>query len=115
MAQVVIYQNKLVLLARELERNNMTSVYDKYKNVEPVGGMSKKDHDKLMRRGDRDNYFIKHGTHKGMDKGLYSAKSKALEKKKGSADHINAERKRQGYKPMSAQDKRIHEGMDKYL
>jgi len=44
-----------------------------------------------------------------------SAKSKALERKKGSADHINAERKRQGYKPMSAQDKRIHEGMDKYL
>lgn len=35
--------------------------------------------------------------------------------KKSSADHINAERKRQGYKPMDAKRKRIHEGMDKYL
>lgn len=43
------------------------------------------------------------------------AKSKALSKKVGSADRINAERKRQGYKPMDAKSKRIHEGMDKYL
>ena len=45
-----------------------------------------------------------------------SGKHKALQSaKKGSADYINAERKRQGYKPMSAKDKRIHEGMDKFL
>lgn len=43
------------------------------------------------------------------------AKTHALKKKTSTADHINAERKRQGYKPMSAKDKRIHEGMDKYL
>lgn len=45
------------------------------------------------------------------------AKSSALNKKmgKGSASGINAERKRQGYKPMDAKRTRIHEGMDKYL
>lgn len=50
--------------------------------------------------------------------GKSAAKSSALNKKmgkKGTADYINAERKSQGYKPMSAKDKRIHEGMDKYL
>lgn len=46
-----------------------------------------------------------------------NAKSSALNKKmgKGSASGINAERKRQGYKPMDAKRTRIHEGMDKYL
>lgn len=45
------------------------------------------------------------------------AKKAALDKKigKGSAAGINAERKRQGYKPMDAKRTRIHEGMDKYL
>lgn len=44
-----------------------------------------------------------------------SSKSKALKGKMGSAHGINAERKRQGYKPMDAKRNRIHEGMDKYL
>lgn len=35
--------------------------------------------------------------------------------KKDSATHINEERKRQGYKPMSEKRSRIHEGMDKFL
>jgi hypothetical protein len=53
------------------------SVYDKYKGVsmpkEWKEGMSKTrpdytDHDyhKYLRKGDRSNYFIKHGTYKGM-------------------------------------------------
>lgn len=70
---------------------------------------------KRVARGTMGVHEVRKQAKDAMATNMVKAKSKALSKKSGSADGIDRERKRQGYKPLDAKTRRIHEGMDKYL
>ena len=63
--------------------------------------------DKIFKRSEE---LGNHTLHGSTEKS--SAMSKALEAKKGTADHINAERKRQGYKPRGIQKIRHRDSLE---